>query len=120
MVPDCRSYYQAKSGDTCSSILTGYYSYLTLDQFVSWNPAVGTGCSNMQVGYYYCMATANLGPQPGTISTCKKYYRVKGGDSCWSIEQSAGITAESFNTWNPDVGSTCTKLWVGYYVCIGV
>ncbi|OKP00965.1 hypothetical protein PENSUB_7546 [Penicillium subrubescens] len=89
-------------------------------QFKTWNPAVGTGCTNMQAGYYYCMATADLGPQPGTISTCKKYHLVANGDSCWSIEQSAGITAANFNTWNPDVGLSCASLWVGYYVCIGV
>lgn len=81
MVSGCTSYYQAKPGDTCSRILTDYYSYLTLAQFQTWNPAVGTGCTNMQAGYYYCMATADLRPQPGTISTCKKYHLVVNGDS---------------------------------------
>ncbi|KAL4860715.1 hypothetical protein BDV12DRAFT_208904 [Aspergillus spectabilis] len=120
IISSCTDYIQASAGDTCSTLLTGYYSYLPVSLFTEWNPAVGSSCSNLLAGYYYCVATTDIGLQPGTISTCKKYHRVVSGDSCWSIEQEAGITAAQFNRWNSGVGEDCASLWAGYYVCIGV
>ncbi|KAL5358870.1 LysM domain protein [Aspergillus floccosus] len=118
--PDCTTYYKAQAGDSCWSIVNEKYTYLSSDQFIWWNPAVGGTCTNLQVGYYYCVATNNLEPMPNTIGTCKKWYLVASGDSCWSIQQKYGITAASFNQWNSYVGSTCSSLWLGYYVCVGV
>ncbi|KAJ6084471.1 LysM domain protein [Penicillium sp. IBT 16267x] len=117
---DCTAYYQAKSGDTCATIVTGYYSYLTVAEFEKLNPAVGSSCANLLAGYYYCVATANVEPEPGVISTCKAYHLVGSGDSCYSIEQQYGITAAQFTAWNSGVGSSCSSLWAGYYVCVGV
>ncbi|EAW14094.1 putative LysM domain protein [Aspergillus clavatus NRRL 1] len=119
IISDCVTYYQVQSGDSCWSIVTKKYSYLTTSEFISWNPAVGATCSYLDVGYWYCVATSTVQPMPGTISTCTKYYQVASGDSCWSIEQANSITATQFNTWNPDVGSECAHLWLGYFVCVG-
>lgn len=104
IISSCTDYIQASAGDTCSTLLAGYYSYLPVSLFTEWNPAVGSSCSNLLAGYYYCVATTDIGPQPGTISTCKKYHRVVSGDSCWSIEQEAGITSTQFNRWNRGPG----------------
>ncbi|KAL8721735.1 MAG: hypothetical protein Q9225_001633 [Loekoesia sp. 1 TL-2023] len=56
--------------------------------------------------------------EPSTISSCKQYYKVLDGDNCYSIANNFKITATQFNTWNPYVGADCSKLWLGYYVCI--
>ncbi|RHZ48402.1 putative LysM domain protein [Aspergillus thermomutatus] len=117
---DCVTYYQAVSGDSCWSIVTQKYPYLNETEFIDWNPAVGSDCSGLWVGYYYCVATTTARPMPGIISTCTSYYLVQSGDSCWSIEQAYSISAANFSTWNPDVGTSCASLWEGYYVCVGV
>ncbi|GKZ65102.1 hypothetical protein AnigIFM50267_007266 [Aspergillus niger] len=120
LVGDCSTYYEAKSGDSCWSIVNDKYTYLTTSLFEEWNPAVGSDCSNLQPGYYYCVATQKQAPMPDTIDTCKKWHLVADGDNCWSIEQDAGVTASQFNMWNPYVGSSCANLWLGYWVCVGV
>ncbi|OGM41739.1 LysM domain protein [Aspergillus bombycis] len=117
---DCSAYYQAQEGDDCWSIINKKYSYLTAAKFYEWNPAIGPSCSNLQQGYYYCVATKSEGPMPDTISSCAKWHLVASGDSCWSIEQQYSITSTQFDSWNPYVGSSCTTLWLGYYVCVGV
>lgn len=35
--------------------------------------------------------------EPGTISSCKSYYQVESGDTCYSIETNFGITATQVN-----------------------
>ena len=58
--------------------------------------------------------------QPGTIDTCKRWYVVAAGDSCWSITNNYGIALVDYYKWNPGVGSGCESLWLGYAVCVGV
>ncbi|GLA39977.1 hypothetical protein AnigIFM63309_007581 [Aspergillus niger] len=120
LVCDCSTYYEAKFADSCWSIVNDKYTYLTTSLFEEWNPAVGSDCSNLQPGYYYCVATQKQAPVPDTIDTCKKWHLVVDGDNCWSIEQDAGVTASQFNMWNPYVGLSCANLWLGYWVCVGV
>ncbi|KAB8238387.1 uncharacterized protein BDW43DRAFT_296660 [Aspergillus alliaceus] len=109
IVTDCSAYYQAQGGDDSWSIVNKKYSYLTAAKFYEWNPAIGTSCSNLQTGYYYCVATKNKGPMPNAISTCAKWHLV-----------AYAITSTQFGSWNPYVGSSCATLWQGYYVCVGV
>jgi LysM repeat protein len=121
LVKTCTSFYKAQAGDTCQTIAQQKYPYInSLTLFTRWNPAVGSNCNNLLPGYYYCVATELHQPMPGIISTCKRYYQVKAGDTCWSIQQQYGITATQFNRWNPRVGSSCSSLWERYFICIGV
>lgn len=56
----------AATGDTCSS-LSGYWG-ITEDQFVSYNPSVGSGCSSGVVpGQKYCVEWDN-GAAPTTAT----------------------------------------------------
>ncbi|KAH8695446.1 hypothetical protein BGW36DRAFT_429323 [Talaromyces proteolyticus] len=132
IVSDCTKFYKAQSGDSCYSIATSFGTFSVSD-FESWNPAVGSSCSGLFAGYYYCVAvpgtptqptsTAPSGPQPeqtGITSNCNKYYKVQSGDYCEKICQQYGISVSQFYSWNPAVGDTCQSLWVGYYVCVGV
>jgi LysM repeat protein len=92
-------------------------------------------CGNLFLGYYVCVGvpgvttttapttTTSSGPSPqmpSLISTCDKYYQVASGDGCASIETAEGITAAEFALWNPYVDATCSNLWLGYYICVGV
>ncbi|OQE21530.1 hypothetical protein PENFLA_c014G03370 [Penicillium flavigenum] len=118
-VTDCVTYYEAQSGDSCWSIVNEKYTYLTQALLTKWNPSLGDACSLLK-DQYYCVAIKAAQPMPGTIDTCKTWHLVASGDGCWQIEQDNGITATQFNTWNPQVGSDCAGLWLGYYVCVGV
>ncbi|KAL4879468.1 hypothetical protein BJY04DRAFT_220064 [Aspergillus karnatakaensis] len=121
IVGTCTAFYKAQAGDTCQTIAQQKYPYINLlSLFQRWNPAVGSNCNGLLTGYYYCVATELHQPMPGIISTCRRYYQVKAGDSCWSIQQQYGITAAQFSRWNPLVGSSCTSLWERYFVCIAV
>lgn len=63
------------------------------------------------------------GPQPqapGIVSNCKKFSKVKSGDSCWSIGNDAHVSLEQLLSWNKDLNSDCTNLWAGYYICTGI
>ncbi|KAL4877580.1 hypothetical protein BJY04DRAFT_230540 [Aspergillus karnatakaensis] len=121
LTPSYTTLYKAQQGDSCWTITTEKYSYLSGNNlFYDWNPAVGSDCSNLQAGYYYCVATVDQAPMPDTIDSCSKWHLVSSGDSCWSIEQEHGVYAAEFARWNPYVGSGCEALWLGYFVCVGV
>ncbi|KAL1891065.1 hypothetical protein Sste5346_007890 [Sporothrix stenoceras] len=121
---DCTKYHLVVAGDSCGAIESA--AGISAAQFAAWNTGVDSSCSNIQVGYYLCIAggtnavsTTPSPLQPGTISTCTKYHLVASGDTCGSIESAAGITAAQWAAWNPDVNSACSNIELGYYVCIG-
>ncbi|KAK0757408.1 hypothetical protein N5P37_010131 [Trichoderma harzianum] len=139
MVSNCNSFYLVKSGDSCATVAAA--KGISLDNFYKWNPAVGTGCSSLLVSYYVCvnivggptpttMKTSKTTPgngvatptptQAGMVTNCKTFHLVVSGDSCQAIATNAKITLANFEKWNPGVGSTCSSLWLGYYVCIGL
>lgn len=53
MVSGCKTFYLVQSGDGCYDIATSYQ--ITLDQFYSYNPAVGDDCSGLWPNYYVCV-----------------------------------------------------------------
>lgn len=155
IVKNCQRWYKAATGDTCAGIVSKFGTF-TLDQFLKWNPAVGSGCTSLYPGYNYCIGALILSPflsymtrlanywvsgvpgtptqppkpsttgcasapnptQPGAVCACKKWHKVASGNTCDTIQKQYGITAAQFNKWNPQVGATCTTLWLGYYVCV--
>ncbi|KAB8229013.1 uncharacterized protein BDW43DRAFT_322438 [Aspergillus alliaceus] len=116
---DCVTYYEVQSGDDCWGIINKKFTYMTGDQFIKWNPAVGSSCKIL-LGYHYCVAVKTAQPMPDTIDTCMKWHLTRDGDGCWQIQQDFHISADNFNKWNPHVGADCHALWLGYYVCVGV
>ncbi|KAM7198914.1 hypothetical protein V8F20_005981 [Naviculisporaceae sp. PSN 640] len=144
---DCNKWHKVSSGDTCQIIVDKYKTF-TLNQFYSWNPAVGTDCSLLWLDYYVCIgvkggptttlktttttttktttkttSTAPAGPsptQPNVNNKCKKWHLVSSGDFCQKIADQYKITLANFYQWNPDVGNNCATLWLGYYVCVGL
>ncbi|KAF2719531.1 carbohydrate-binding module family 50 protein [Polychaeton citri CBS 116435] len=134
IVKGCLKYYTVQSGDSCTSIEAQYA--ITFAQFYQWNPSVGSDCTNLWLGYAYCVegpapsttstkpTSTGSGPasptQSGIASNCDKYYTVVSGDSCDKIETQYSITFQQLYAWNPAIGSNCQSLWVGYAVCVGV
>lgn len=137
IVSDCTKYYQAVSGDSCQGISDSFGTFSIAD-FEQWNPAVGSSCDSLFVGYYYCVAvpgtptskTAIASPtpttngpqpqQPGIVGNCNNFYQVASGDSCDGIEQQKGISSDQFFAWNTGLKTDCSNLFLGYYVCVGV
>ncbi|CAK7219745.1 hypothetical protein SBRCBS47491_003954 [Sporothrix bragantina] len=120
---DCTGYHLIASGDQCGTIESN--AGITSAQFLAWNTGVNADCTNIQVGYYVCIAggtnavSSTPSPlQPGTLSTCSQYHLIVSGDQCGTIESNAGITSAQFLAWNTGVNADCTNIEVGYYVCI--
>lgn len=48
----------------CATILDNFE--LSMDNFYKMNPSVGSDCSGLALGAYYCILTTDIGPQdPG-------------------------------------------------------
>jgi LysM repeat protein len=138
IISTCNKYYQVASGDGCYSIEQA--QKISSTQFLAWNTQVDAQCDNLWLGYYVCVGVSSGGspttpaqptkttptatgpsPQmPSITSSCKSYYQVASGDSCYSIEQAKKISSSQFLSWNKYVDANCDNLWLGYYVCVGV
>jgi LysM repeat protein len=138
----CTEYYTAQSGDGCYQIATSHG--LTLDQFYALNPSINTQCTNLYVGEPVCVAGSSSPPptssssthsitssagngistpaptQAGMVGNCDAFYDVQSGDGCYQIAAQFNIALTDFYAWNPAVGSSCSGLFAGYYVCVGV
>jgi LysM domain len=54
MTGSCKKFYFVKSGDSCVSIAGAVG--VSLDQFLSWNPAAGGSCAALWANTYCCIA----------------------------------------------------------------
>ncbi|KAL3954153.1 hypothetical protein ACCO45_012109 [Purpureocillium lilacinum] len=122
---NCDKYHKIVSGDQCDAIES--QNKITHEQFLKWNPAIDSNCSNLLIDFYVCVhvpgAPVTGGPQPQMPNLdpkCKKYHKVGDGEGCYEINKNAGITLDQFRKWNPTVDARCSNLWAGYYVCVGV
>ncbi|KAJ6012436.1 hypothetical protein N7522_002791 [Penicillium canescens] len=141
---NCDRFYKVSSGDQCDTIATKHN--ISEAQFKSWNSQVdaSTPLSSLPLAIRMLKPLAGLlrlrafpgatttapkptaeptglTPQmPGMVSNCKAYHLIKDGDSCYTIDTAAKITLAQFRAWNTRVDATCSNLWLGYYVCVGV
>lgn len=53
MVSTCNNFYLVQSGDTCASIVAT--AGISLADFYTWNPAVGSTCAYLGLGDYVCI-----------------------------------------------------------------
>jgi hypothetical protein len=143
IVSNCDAFYYVETDDvTCAQI--AHDSGISLSQFYTWNPNVGTDCGSLWTSYYVCISIVGVSPspttttkattttsagngvatptpiEPGMTASCKTFHKAVDGDECGTIANNAKITLENFIKWNPQVGSDCSNLWLDYYVCIGV
>jgi LysM repeat protein len=144
-ISTCNRWYDVISGDSCYSVETTFG--ITHAQFLSWNPAVSSDCTqNFWVGDSYCVGigsgtpvsttssssmstarktAATTGPdmptQSGISSQCNAWYDVVSGDTCSAIEGAFNVTHAQFLLWNPAVSSDCaSNFWVGNSYCVGI
>ncbi|KAJ7502450.1 hypothetical protein B0H11DRAFT_1988665 [Mycena galericulata] len=117
----CTQYYTVASGDGCGTIESKFN--LTLAQFISMNPEINSGCTNLALAEAYCVASSNstIPPNlaPGTITAgCTQYYTVASGDGCGTIESKFSLTLAQFIAMNPEINSGCTNLALAEAYCV--
>ena len=54
----------------------------------------------------------------GTVSGCTQWYVAKSGDYCSLVAGNYGISTETFESWNPSVGSDCRTMYAGWAYCV--
>ncbi|EXK32525.1 hypothetical protein FOMG_12694 [Fusarium oxysporum f. sp. melonis 26406] len=133
MAKNCNKFHTIKSTTTCASI-QDYYK-ISFADFYAWNPAIGSKCTSLLVGYNVCVGVIGQTPSPtstgngittptpiqaGMTKRCNKFHPVKSTTTCASIQDYYKISFADFYVWNPAIGSKCTALWVDYNVCVGV
>ncbi|KAI0204913.1 hypothetical protein F4808DRAFT_314831 [Astrocystis sublimbata] len=57
IISNCDSCYKVKSGDSCAGIFTG--KNITRAEFLAWNPDLDSGCTNLEIGYNYCVGVSD-------------------------------------------------------------
>jgi len=131
---NCNTYVQAKSGDTCRTILATY-TFVTQQQFFAWLPFLNGNCNGLLAGYWYCTMACdwNALPMPptvtttpslvpmGTTSSCKAWYYSTGSDRCAFIASIFGTFSQAdFISWNPSVGTSCGGITKNTWYCVGI
>ncbi|KAI0861730.1 hypothetical protein F4860DRAFT_474929 [Xylaria cubensis] len=56
LISNCDSCYKVVDGDSCSGIETS--KNITLAEFLAWNPDLNSGCTNLEIGYNYCVGVS--------------------------------------------------------------
>lgn len=56
LATNCDDCYKVVEGDSCWAVTQTHG--VTLADFLSWNPSVNAACTNLQVGYNYCVGVA--------------------------------------------------------------
>lgn len=141
MTSNCDQFHRVDWGDRCNNLARD--AGISLQDFYAWNPAVGSECSYLVVGDYVCLhtfapaaqsATPTAEPstssasaaggvatpspiQSGMVGGCTRFYQVKPNDNCIDVAAAAGVRLADFYAWNPAVGTSCTNLDIGDYVC---
>jgi len=108
----CSKTYTVVKGDSCYKIWTKYG--LTEAQLRNLNS--GLSCSNLKVGTSLCVAYSSSSNTSSNTSSCKTYYTVKSGDSCYKIWTAHGLTESKFKSLNS--GINCSPLKKGSNVCV--
>jgi hypothetical protein len=91
-ISTCTAWYQADGTETCEEI-SGMFGRFSKNDFVKWNPTVGTDCGGIVAGQYLCVGI------PGTPTT-----RTAGAPSTTTfpseVPTQSGMVAD------------CTELWL--------
>ncbi|KAF8127502.1 glycoside hydrolase superfamily [Mycena galopus ATCC 62051] len=127
--------------DTCAAIesKTG----VSDAQLHTLNPAINSGCTNLQVGQTLCVVASTGCTQTYTVVSgdtnqqrmyksecrsnalpqrgwwrCTQKYTVVSGDTCAAIESKTGVSDAQLHALNPAINSGCTNLSVGQTLCL--
>lgn len=53
MTGECKKFYRVKAGEYCDKICKD--NNISIEEFISWNPAVAPDCTLVMKDYYYCI-----------------------------------------------------------------
>ncbi|SPO07756.1 uncharacterized protein DNG_10451 [Cephalotrichum gorgonifer] len=132
MVYNCNAFYKVQNEDTCTTISSK--TSVSIANLAKWNTEIGgTACTGIWAEYYICIGIIgssptepekpNPTPQPiqeGMVENCNSWHLVMVGDTCTTIATAAKVTIADLIKWNTGIGSACTGMWAGYYLCTGV
>ncbi|ATY64808.1 uncharacterized protein A9K55_005176 [Cordyceps militaris] len=140
IISTCKTYHKAVKGDNCQKI-TSQYGAFSFEECIKWNPVVGSDCTGLWLGYYYCVGIPGTPtsptsgpptsttpangvqtpqpPQPSMVDYCNKFIFVNKGDQCGAVASKAGVSLDDFVKWN-SAGADCSGLWANSYACVGV
>lgn len=140
MVGNCDAFHKVASGNTCATIASQYG--VSVAQLTTWNPEIGAGCTGIWLDYYICVSIVGVGPsttskpvttttqgngiatptpiQPGMVGNCDAFHKVASGNTCATLATQYGVTLAQLTTWNPQIGSGCTGMWLDYYICVSI
>jgi LysM repeat protein len=138
-----------KDGDLCS-VYVAKYPGVTLADLISWNPDIGSQCTNLQVGSAICVSVEGFVPkttivtmstttakptttsipgavpppgptQDGVAPNCNRWDLVGADTTCDTFTKKyAGLILANLVSWNPAIGEKCTNMWQTYYICTSV
>ncbi|KAK6349629.1 Carbohydrate binding 6 [Orbilia brochopaga] len=131
---NCAGWRYIQPSDTCSNLVTRFSSIgLTLQNLVSWNPALGStsNCSPTP-GYFVCVQLKAGTPpppgstpspiQPGQTAGCGGWRYTQSSDTCANLVtrfSSINLSLAELVKWNPALGSTSNcRVTPGYFVCV--
>ncbi|KAF2964066.1 hypothetical protein GQX73_g9519 [Xylaria multiplex] len=57
LISNCNSCHKVVSGDSCSALLSA--NNITLAELRAWNPDLDSGCSNLVIGFNYCVGVSD-------------------------------------------------------------
>ncbi|KAK0546720.1 hypothetical protein OC846_005150 [Tilletia horrida] len=106
---NCTKYYTVQSNDNCGTICSAFK--ITQAMFNKYNPEINSGCTNLQGGLAYCVASTNN-------ATCTKTYQVVTNDNCGTIDQKYYLTLAQLRGLNPSINTDCTNIYVGEVLCV--
>ncbi|KAI1459302.1 carbohydrate-binding module family 50 protein [Annulohypoxylon moriforme] len=53
LATNCKACYKVVEGDTCYAVANS--KGISLANFLAWNPSINAACTNLQLGYNYCV-----------------------------------------------------------------
>ncbi|KAI0478114.1 hypothetical protein F4859DRAFT_47854 [Xylaria cf. heliscus] len=57
LISNCDSCYKVVAGDSCIAIESS--KGITFAEFLAWNPDVNSACTNLEIGYNYCVGVSD-------------------------------------------------------------
>ncbi len=113
MVTNCAYFHLVASGDQCGNIAATYD--ISLADFYQWNPAVGSTCAALDIGYYVCVNViqwASLGCYSDTSASraLDVVGNVTGGGGALTIEScQAACLAAGYTLAGVEWAQQCCK-----------
>ncbi|KAI0398992.1 hypothetical protein F4802DRAFT_82342 [Xylaria palmicola] len=56
LISNCDNCYKVAAGDSCAGVFEGHN--VTRAEFLAWNPDLDSGCTNLEIGYNYCVGVS--------------------------------------------------------------